>query len=74
MSKQVIVPRDKLDKLEEALVKLYDFHSRHVKAEDYIVSQIALREITGIMYELGNRNYPEYNPEHNSEHEEPNHD
>lgn len=63
MTKQVIVPQAKLDKLEEARVKLYEFYERHVKIQDMDPSLYDLMNITGIMYELGNRNYPEYNPE-----------
>ena len=72
MAKQVIVPQDKLDKLEEARVKLYEFYEYYLLGQPNALYD--LQNITGIMYELGNRNYPEYNPEHNSEHEEPNHD
>ena len=31
MTKQVIVPQDKLDKLEEARVKLYEFYEHYIK-------------------------------------------
>ena len=74
MTKQVIVPQDKLDKLEEARIKLYEFYEYYIKTTDLAPALYDLQNITGIMYELGNCNYPEYNPEHNSEHEEPNHD
>ena len=74
MTKQVIVPQDKLNKLEEARVKLYEFYECYIKTTDLAPALYDLQNITGIMYKLGNRNYPKYNPEHNSEHEEPNHD
>lgn len=64
MTKQVIVPQDKLDKLEEARVKLYEFYECYIKTTDLAPALYNLQSITGIMYELGNRNYPEYNSEH----------
>ena len=61
MTKQVIVPQDKLDKLEEARVKLYEFYECYLLGQPNALYD--LQNITGIMYEIGNRNYPEYNPE-----------
>ena len=74
MTKQVIVPQDKLDRLEEARVKLYEFYEHYIKTTDLATALYDLQNITGIMYELGNRNYPEYRPDHNSEHEEQSND
>ena len=62
MTKQVIVPQDKLDKLEEARVRLYEFYEHYLLDQPNALSD--LQNITAIMYELGNRNYPEYNSEH----------
>ena len=60
MTKQVIVPQDKLDKLEEARIKLYEFYEHYIKTTDLAPALCDLQTITGIMYEIGNRKYPEY--------------
>ena len=63
MSKQVIVPQNKLDKLEEARVRLYEFYEHYLLDQPNALSD--LQNITAIMYELGNRNYPEYKEQNN---------
>ena len=65
MTKQVIVPQDKLDKLEEARVKLYEFYEYYIKTTDLSPALYDLQNITAVMYELGNRNYPEYKEQNN---------
>lgn len=60
MTRQVIVPQDQLNQLEAARQRLYEWMDYYINDKDKVAALVGLLSITRVMYELGNRNYPEH--------------
>ena len=62
MSTNVLVPKEKLKELENARLALYDFIGKHMSTGNKLhdnANLVVLHSITGIMWQLSNRKWPE---------------